>query len=228
MQATIKVAILDDHPSIVDGYLYRLEKASDIEVVGVAQVVQELGPILQRQAVDVLLLDVNVPIARDNDSFYPILHLIPQLLQEYRQLHILVITMHKHRALVQMAKEAGISGYLVKDDTDSLHALASTIRQIAAGVQVYSRAVQPIVDKQPLASPLTYRQTEVISLCAAYPDESTSQLARRLSIEDSTVRNLLSNAYHRLGVNTRAAAIAKAQTLGLITPILPPPNTDPS
>ena len=46
-----------------------------------------------------------------------------------------------------------------------------------------------------------------------------------MRVSNSTVRNLLSNAYLRLGVHTRMAAVDKARELGMITPLLP--NTTP-
>ncbi len=73
----------------------------------------------------------------------------------------------------------------------------------------YPRGNEPI---------LTKRQIEAPSLCAAYPDESLASLADKLSVTGSTIRNLLSNTYLRLGVSHRAAAIAKARQLALITP----------
>lgn len=71
--------------------------------------------------------------------------------------------------------------------------------------------------------PLTPRQMQVLSLCAAFPDLSTAQLAEQLEIAPSTLRNLMSESYLRLSVRNRAAAIAKARQLGLITPYPPDP-----
>ena len=68
------------------------------------------------------------------------------------------------------------------------------------------------------AADLTPRQIEVLSLCAAYPDAMTSELAEKLNVANSTIRNLLSSAYLRLGVRSRAAAVARAQQLCLIVP----------
>ena len=65
---------------------------------------------------------------------------------------------------------------------------------------------------------LTPRQLEVLSLCAAYPDASTSDLAQMMTISNSTVRNLLSSVYLRLGVHSRTAAVEKARERGLVTP----------
>jgi DNA-binding CsgD family transcriptional regulator len=70
---------------------------------------------------------------------------------------------------------------------------------------------------------LSPRQLEALSLCAACPDSLTTELAKEMSISNSTFRNLLSGAYIKLSVRTRAAAIGKAQSLGIIIPITPAP-----
>ena len=59
-------------------------------------------------------------------------------------------------------------------------------------------------------------------MCASHPDGDTFVLANELGVTGSTLRNLLSGSYFRLGVRTRAAAIAKAHQLGII-PVEPEP-----
>jgi DNA-binding CsgD family transcriptional regulator len=68
---------------------------------------------------------------------------------------------------------------------------------------------------------LSKRQLEALSLCLSYPDSSTADLANKMSISNSTVRNLLSGAYIKLDVHTRIAAVTKARQLGLISPESP-------
>ena len=65
---------------------------------------------------------------------------------------------------------------------------------------------------------LSGRQLEALSLCAAYPNQTTGQVAQMMNVSNSTVRNLLSTAYMKLGGRTRAAAIEKAHFHGLISP----------
>ena len=91
MPPRIRVAVLDDHQSIVDGYLYRLKDLRHIEVVGTAAFGVELEPLLAEHPTDVLLLDVNVPTAPDNANPFPILHVIPDMLQKYPTFAVLVI-----------------------------------------------------------------------------------------------------------------------------------------
>jgi DNA-binding NarL/FixJ family response regulator len=216
MKDRIQVTIMDDHQSIVDGYLYRLSQVPEIEVTTTLAYSDELESALQRQPADVLILDVQVPISPKNPTSYPILHMIPRLHQLYPDLGILVISMHDERALIRAVVEAGASGYILKSDSKRIQELGKGVLAIANGDGCFSdKAVKAFLAKE---EPLTPRQLEALSLCAAYPNSKTAELARRMKIANSTLRNLLSNVYLKLGVQTRAAAIAKGREMGIITP----------
>jgi DNA-binding NarL/FixJ family response regulator len=221
MTKKIRVMILDDHQSIVDGYLFRLGKTPEIEVVGTLGFGEDLERMLEKNPTDVLLLDVSVPISSSNRNPYPILHVIPKLLELYPNLAILVISMLAERGLIRAIMEVGASGYILKDDQSTIQDLGNVVVSVAnGGVYFSQRAYQFFLNQhaQKTDDLLTPRQLEVISLCAAYPNLLTNQLAEKMAVSNSTVRNLLSGAYVRLAVSNRAAAIAKARELGVITP----------
>jgi two-component system, NarL family, nitrate/nitrite response regulator NarL len=221
----IRIAILDDHQGIIDGYLYRLSNAHDIDVVFTLSYGEALEAMLAQQPVDVLLLDVSVPTSPQNANPYPILHLIPRLLQTYPDLEILVISMYSQRALINSVMEAGASGFILKDDQQAIRELAVIIRLVAhGGIHLSQKAHQELMKRSTsnLGQPLSSRQTEALSLCAAYPEADTSYLARQMGVANSTIRNILSGAYLKLNVRNRAAAVAKARQMGLITPESPP------
>lgn len=221
MSSKIRVVILEDHQSTIDGYLYRLKDTPQFEIVGAAAFGVELEPLLAEHPADIALLDVNVPTAPDNPNPYPILHVIPDLLQKYPDLAVLVISMLTERALIQAVMDAGASGYILKDDSAAIQQLGSILSSVASGgVYLSEQARQKLFKRHPKDNEpvLTQRQIQALSLCAAYPDESLADLAGKLCVTNSTVRNLLSGAYLRLGVSHRAAAVAKARQLGLITP----------
>lgn len=88
MPSSIRVAILDDHPDIVEGYLSRLAGAAEIDMVGTAASGQELKLLLARQPVDVLLMDPKVPTSPENRHPYPFLNALPRLLQTFPHLAI--------------------------------------------------------------------------------------------------------------------------------------------
>lgn len=224
MPQKIRVTILDDHQSIIDGYRFRLGNSSRVEVISAISYGDELKETLEQHSTDVLLLDVNVPISADNPNPYPILHVIPDLLQKYPNLSILVISMHAERGLIRAVMEAGASGYILKDDQSTLQSLENVVASVHSGGIHLSRQANDIllrggtVGNEP---PLAKRQLEVLSLCLSYPDSTTSDLAQKMSISNSTVRNLLSGAYIKLGVHNRIAAVTKARQMGLISPPSP-------
>ena len=87
----VRVSVLDDHQSVIDGYIYRLSGTPEIEVVATATYGEELEPLLHKHRVDVLLLDLSVRTSPENHNPFPILHIIPKLLQQHPDLIILVI-----------------------------------------------------------------------------------------------------------------------------------------
>lgn len=212
----IKVAILEDHLSIIDGYLYRLSKVPEIDIVATGTFGEELQPMLDAHPVDVLLLDINLPTSQVNNNPFPILLAIPRLLHQYPRLAILVITMLYQHSLIEALVDAGVRGYILKDDQSSIQELGKIVTMIVGGGVYFSQRAYHDLRAGASGPLLTRRQLEGLSLCAAYPDNATNELAKQLGVSSSTLRNLLSGAYVRLGVRTRAAAIAKARQLGLI------------
>ncbi len=173
----------------------------------------------RRTPTDILLLDFSVPTGPLNQNLFPTLTLIPRLLQLYPDLDIVVISMFTERGLIRAVMEAGASGYIVKDDAESIQKLDKILHTVADGGIYISQRVSGVFQKQDgkgEEDPLTHRQLQVLLLCAMFPNDKTTELARKMCVSNSTVRNLLSGAYLRLGVNTRAAAIQMARKLTLL------------
>jgi DNA-binding NarL/FixJ family response regulator len=219
MLSEIRVAILDDHQSIIDGFTYRLSMDPKIQIVGTATYGKNLEPMIADHEVDVLLLDVSVPNSAEDHNPYPVLNIIPRLLKNYPTLNILIISMFTQHSLIDALVNSGISGYIFKDDQTSIQKLDKIVEMIANGGIYYSQEACRYANEDSPDSLLTPRQLEALFLCASHPDGDTVALAGKLGITGSTMRNLLSGAYLRLGVRTRAAAIARAHQLGIL------PNT---
>lgn len=228
MPGKIRVMILEDHQSIVDGYIFRLSGHPQIEVALTLSHGDELEAAMKAHPPDVLILDVQVPVSEENQNTYPILHVIPKLIQQYPDLAVLVISMHTDRMLIRAVMDAGANGYILKDDHRSIRELGNVIQSIAGGGIYLSEKARVIFIKDrdaAIEEPLSARMLEVISLCAAYPNSKTAELAEKMRVANSTVRNLLSNAYIRMGVGNRAAAIAKARQMGIIPVDTPAPQS---
>jgi two-component system nitrate/nitrite response regulator NarL len=209
----VRVAILDDHQSIIDGFIYRLSSTPEIEVVVTATVGEELEPLLARHPVDVLLLDLSVRSSLENSNPYPILHVIPRILQKHSNLCVLIISMFSEPGLMRSLIEAGASGYILKDDQAAFKDLGNIVLSVARGGVFFSKKAHSL-----------YMQAENLTsgdLLTPRPDASTADLAQMMTISNSTVRNLLSSLYLRLEVHSRTAAVEKAREMGLVTPRRP-------
>ncbi|HEY3311400.1 MAG TPA: response regulator transcription factor [Anaerolineales bacterium] len=214
----INISILEDHQGIIDGYLYRLTGVEKLKIAGIGRYGEELKQILANNPTDVLILDIEIPISPANSNPYPVLNAIPQLKQKYPHLAILVISSHTQQVLVERLFELGVSGCIFKNDHAAIEHLAEIIAGIHRGGVYFSQGAYEKLrslkseESHPLLTP---RQLEALSLCVAFPDSSTLELAKRLGVSNSTFRNLLSTAYKRLGVRTRIAAIAELQRMGI-------------
>jgi len=145
--------------------------------------------------------------------------MIPKIVQRHPDLNILVISMYHQATLIKSVIDAGASGYILKDDRKAIQELASIVKSIAKGGIHFSRqAHEQLYKKKPSQLRLTPRQLDVLSLCAAYPDKTTADIAKELGVANSTVRNLLSETYQRLNVHSRVSAVAKARQIGMISP----------
>ncbi len=223
MAKKIRVTILDDHQSTVDGYVYRLGHVSNIEIVATLRFGEELMPSLEQHPTDVLLLDFSLPISEENLNIYPTLTEIPKLLQLYPNLDVLMISMFAERSIIRAVMEAGASGYVLKDDAAAIQDLANIIVSVADGGIFLSERAGQLYQKHASdqESNLSRRQLEVLLLCAAFPSSTTAELAQKMCVSNSTVRNLLSGAYLKLEAHTRAGALEKARQLGLLKSEIP-------
>jgi DNA-binding NarL/FixJ family response regulator len=215
----INVAVLDDHQSIIDGYVYRLSQYPEILVTGSLNYGDELIPFLNTHPIDVFVMDVSVPTGSKNPNPYPILFTLPKIIEDFPDLGILVISMHTQPSIIHAVLEAGALGYIVKDDRAAIARLGEVIISVANGNPYLSAQVEEIYINQayPRES-LNYQQLKLLSLCASEPGWTNNLLANKLGMAPSTVRNMFSGIFQHLDVRTRGAAINKARKMGLITP----------
>ncbi|MFM8320603.1 MAG: response regulator [Chloroflexota bacterium] len=227
MTEPIRVMILEDHFATAEGYRSRLSLEQDIQVVDILAYGEDLIPALDRQEADVLILDIRVLRSATNKTPFTTVHLVPQLLNRYPKLVILVLTMFETPSMINTLLNNGVNGYVLKDDYEAFRAFPEVIRLVAGGSMYISQRASEHWERRPGGSQsivLGPRQIEALSLCASYPNERLGQLAARMNVASSTIRGILLEIYRKLGVNTRSAAVSKAREVGLLPPDQLTPN----
>lgn len=200
----IRVLLVDDHPLLRAGVGAVLASFGDIDVVGSTGRPDAVVELVADTAPDVVLLDLGLGTQDGGE-------LIPALVRSTR---VLVFTATGTDVAILRALGAGATGYLLKDASSD--ELAGAVRAVAAGTAVFARSVaERMLDRaQHPDESLTPRETEVLDLLAG--GWTNRAIADRLFMSESTVKTHLVRVFAKLGVDSRAAAVAEAARRGVI------------
>ena len=211
----IKILIADDHLIIRQGLRLILETENDFKLVGEASDGAEAINLCKKLKPDVVLMDLRMP---NVDG----LTAIEKLRVEQPHVAVVILTTFNEDELMVRGLQAGAHGYLLKD-TDR-NTLFNTIRAAARGetllkpeimTRVLSRTNMPVHESKSSESVnLTDRELEVLKAVAQ--GERSKEIAVQLGISERTVKAHLASIYNKLGVDSRAAAIAVAAQKGLL------------
>lgn len=207
LQDTIKCLVGDDHEALRKGVIAFLETERGISVVGQAANGPEALALTERRRPDVLIVDVRMPEMDGID-------LCRRIVEHDLPTAVVVYTAFDELEALEMALEAGASGYVLKSGPPQ--ELLRAVRVVGEG----QRYIDPVLSSRLLArraaeSPLSGRETEVLQLLA---DGLTTEAAgRSLFLSPATVRSYTENAMHKLEARNRVEAVAKALRLGLVS-----------
>jgi NarL family two-component system response regulator YdfI len=212
----IRILVADDHLIIRQGLRLILETEKDFELIGEASDGAEALQLCAELHPDVILMDLRMP-GMDG------LTAIEKLRASQPEIAVVILTTFNEDELMLRGLQAGARGYLLKD-TDRT-ALFDTIRAAARGetllrpeimARVLSKAGKPANHSEGPESilDLTDREQEVLNAVAL--GERSKEIAIRLGISERTVKAYLASIYNKMGVDSRAAAIAVAAQKGLL------------
>ena len=207
---TIRVLITDDHKVVRRGLRGFLELDPALEVVGEAGNGEEAVAMARRLLPDVVLMDLLMPVMDGIEATSQIRRRLPEV-------EVVALTSVLEDASVTGAIRAGAIGYLLK--TTDAHELCEAIKAAAAGqVQLAPEAAARLMrEVRAPESPeaLTERETEVLKLVAH--GKANKQIARELSIDESTIKSHVHSILSKLGVKSRTQAALHAVHVGLVS-----------
>jgi two-component system response regulator DesR len=209
--AVIRVAVVDDHPHVAIALRALLAEASDIVLVAEARQGSEVLALVRRSRPHVLLLDLLL------EPQFDALSAVRDLRANFPDLRICLLSAHLEPACVRSLIEAGVCGYILKDD-DYVSRIETIIRDLAEGrlylspqaYEALAQATRWVSDRELL----TDRERDILRL--AQRGLPNPQIAQALHLSPGTVRNHLSAIYRKLGIQSRYEALAIAQERDLL------------
>jgi DNA-binding NarL/FixJ family response regulator len=203
--ASIRVAIVDDHPVVRFGLAAIISLQPDMVVVGEAGTGEEACAMCDARAVDVVLMDLRLPRLSGVDA-------IKTIRQRHSDIHFIVLTTYDGDEDIRRALDAGAQAYLLKAMSDA--EVPATIRKVYSGGRVIPEAVSRALAERRPHSELSSREVEVLSLIAN--GLSNKEIGQVLGITEATVKWHVTIILSRLDASDRTEAIVTALQRGII------------
>lgn len=205
------VLLVDDHQIILDGLKSLLKNAEEINFSAEANNGREALRILDILSIDVVLMDIDMPVMNGIDA-------LKEIRKRFPDVKVIILSMHNEAGMIKNLIELGASGYLLK--SCSQDELIDAITKVASGHSFFSADVTlSLLNPQTSNGKtkvefLTERETEILKLIAA--GFSNKEIGDKLFISHRTVDTHRTNLMKKLDVGNIAGIISYAIRNGII------------
>jgi DNA-binding NarL/FixJ family response regulator len=210
----MKVLLADDHALFREGVRLVLESLVEgpLDVVEASDFIQALAAVRGDQAVEIGLVDLNMP---GMDGFSG----IEALKRANPGLHLVVVSASEEPRDVRRALDAGAQGYIAKSSSSA--AMLDGIRVVLSGETYLSPnlltgeipVAKSAQDSDLVKQTLTPRQRDVLAMLRQ--GKSNKEIARDLDLAEITVKLHVTAILRALGVENRTQAAILAARIGL-------------
>lgn len=204
-QSTIRVILVDDHPVVRFGLAAIIGLQPDMIVVAEAGSGEEACALCDRQAADVVLMDLRLPGLSGVEA-------IRAVRKAHPKLRFIVLTTYDGDEDIHRALEAGAQAYLLKGM--SHNDLVNAIRKVHAGLKFIPASVSKSLAERPPHSELSARELEVLELIVK--GRSNREIGEALGISEATVKWHINIILSRLNVSDRTQATVAALQRGIV------------
>jgi two-component system, NarL family, nitrate/nitrite response regulator NarL len=210
---TIRLALADDHPIILEGLEQLFRREKDFEVVATATTGEEALAVVRKHHPHILVLDIRMP---HGDGLW----VLKQVHADKLPTRVVLLTATLDEDEVLDAMQAGISGLVLKEA--AAVKLVDTVRRVSRGEQalepsLVSRALERLSQREEakkIVEVLSRRETEIVKMVAA--GLRNKEIAVKLSIGEGTVKTHLHTIYEKLGVHGRVELTTYAIERGIV------------
>ena len=206
----ISVLIVDDHPMVIEGLKTLLSDDNRVHVKTFFTNGKDTLDFLEKETVDVVLLDVNLPDING-------VEMVTKILNKRATINILGLSTYSEPSIINQMIKNGVKGYLLKNATSD--ELVNAITQAHNGNFYFGSEVQKILadsvtnDNKDLPK-LTRREKHILALIAE--GKTTNIIAEELFISPLTVETHRRNLMQKLEVSNAASLVKIAVEQKLI------------
>jgi DNA-binding NarL/FixJ family response regulator len=212
----IRILAVDDHKLMIDGIKLMISDEEDMDIIGVAYDGQQALQFLKVNDVDMVLLDINMPVLNGVEANKIIA-------KDYPNIKVIGLSMLKDIELIKTLVNDGARAYLLKNSGQE--EVINTIREVALGNLCFDEDILDDIissidsDKKKsdrkILPKLSRREKEILSLIM---DEfTTAEIAEKLFISFGTVETHRRNIINKLGVRNTAGLVRIAMENNLLT-----------
>jgi len=208
----IRVLIVDDHTIVREGLTTLLEIHPELSLVGEAADGRKAIELCDQLTPDVILMDLMMPKVDGVTA-------IQSIMKSHPEMRILALTSFVENEMLKAALEAGAVGYLLKNI--SAAELVEAIKGAHVGKpslapEATQALIQSITAPPSLGYDLTPREFDVLNHLVE--GLTNAEIAQRLGVKPSTVKNHISNILSKLGAVSRTEAATLALKHKLVIP----------
>jgi DNA-binding NarL/FixJ family response regulator len=210
---TIRLVVADDHPLVLDGVENLLRLEEDFQLIARCKDGNEAMRAVRLHRPDIVILDIRMP-GKDG------LTIAREILAEKIPTRVVLFTAELDEKQLLDAMRAGVRGVVLKEMEPQL--LVQSIRKVHAGGKWLERRTTSLSLDKLLRQEAGVRETSVLltpretsMVCMVAQGLRNKEIADKLCISESTVKNHLHNIYEKLHVDSRMALMRYAQEKGL-------------
>lgn len=210
----IKIMLIDDHQIMIDGIKSLMNREQQLEVVATANNGKEALLLLENITVDIILMDIEMPLLNGYDTTILIT-------SKYPHIKVICLTTHDEPSIVRKMLNAGAKGYILKntDEQTLLKAFDTVINgetYIGSEIKIAlekSRSEFSIKEESQTPS-LSEREKEIIIQIAN--GLSNREIAKKLNLSVNTIDSHRTNIMNKLDIHNVAGLVKFAIKTGLI------------
>ena len=181
--------IVDDHEIVRAGIKRLVENTPNLNIVADLGSGEEAYQFLQKNTVDLIIMDVSMPGKGGIET-------TNQIKKRYPKIKIIMLSMHDNAMIIEKAMKAGADGYILKNDLSD--DLLNAVEKVMNNETIISASVDVNEFKDSLIKDLNNKEFEIFKSLAS--GEDLLSIAEKLNISYKTAANYQTSIKQKLNI----------------------------